>query len=48
MTPSPATNRFINRLLRNAMVAVAVTAIFGFKAADRSAAAAAPLEIASR
>lgn len=48
MTPSPASTRFINRLLRNAMVAVAVTAIFGFKAAERSAAAAAPLEFASR
>lgn len=37
------------RLFCNAMVVVAATAIFGFKAAERSAVpAAAPLEIASR
>ncbi|MFN0022407.1 MAG: hypothetical protein ACKVS5_00745 [Parvularculaceae bacterium] len=45
--------QFVQRLLRNAIVVVAVTAIFGFKAAERSAmTAAAPpeayVEIASR
>lgn len=49
MAPSSARSRLIARLLRNAAVVVAVTAIFGFKAAERSALAeAAPLELASR
>jgi hypothetical protein len=39
----------VRRLICNAMVVVAATAIFGFKAAERAAApAASPLEIASR
>ena len=40
-------NALARRLLCNAMVVIAATAIFGFKAAERSAVAA-PLEIASR
>ncbi len=49
MTLSPATTRIVGRLIRNVVVVVAVTAIFGFKAAERSAiAATAPIEIASR
>lgn len=35
------------RLMRNALVLVAVTAIFGFKAAERNADAA-PAEVAAR
>ncbi len=39
----------VRRLVCNAMAVVAVTAIFGFKAAERSAGAGdAPIEIASR
>jgi hypothetical protein len=40
---------FARRIARNAMVVIAATAIFGFKAAERSAAAApAPIAVASR
>lgn len=39
----------VRRLVCNAMVVIAATAIFGFKAAERGAVtAAAPIEIASR
>jgi hypothetical protein len=39
----------VRRLICNAMVVIAATAVFGFKAAERGAlAGAAPIEIASR
>lgn len=47
----PVGNRryLVRRLVCNALVVVAATAIFGFKAAERGAMTAAePLEIASR